>query len=438
MNLQGLLQEESAGRLPVPGEQPIASRMQDLEMILNVVRKVGTSLVLSDVLDLVLDEAIRITKSDRGFLMLADGNRKLEFVTGRNAGGESILADGFHVSSSVLDDVFTTGESLCVEDALNDGRFDRRQSVLDLELKTIICSPLRTQEETIGVIYVDSRCIQAVEKTDILSLFEILTGQAAIAIKNARLYQDLKSTYEDLKHANEQIIKSERMALKGEIAGEISHELRNIVAIMLAQLEQLSRKLKTMTPGELKDSVEKTMAGARRIEKFSHSLLTGRRAPGTHQPVDPNVLCRDFVEFIRVLPKFKFNSLTLLLGEDVPEIMTDVDQVQQVLLNLVNNSIDAYPQAALTLRTEYDIIDNAVRISVMDDGPGIDEVVRNKLFHENITTKPDGHGYGLPICRQIVEHHGGRIRLETQKNHGATFILTFPARNSSAVELKFP
>jgi len=146
MNLQGLLQEESAGRLPVPGEQPIASRMQDLEMILNVVRKVGTSLVLSDVLDLVLDEAIRITKSERGFLMLADGNRKLEFVTGRNAGGESILADGFHVSSSVLDDVFTTGESLCVEDALNDGRFDRRQSVLDLELKTIICSPLRTQE----------------------------------------------------------------------------------------------------------------------------------------------------------------------------------------------------------------------------------------------------------------------------------------------------
>lgn len=430
MNLQDLLHDDLAGPAQ-SGDKPFASRMQDLEMILNVVRKVSTSLVLTDVLDLVLDEAIRITRAERGFLMLADKDRKLEYVTGRSAEGENIHADKFQVSSSVPDDVFTTGESLCVEDALNDGRFERRQSVLDLELKTIICSPLRTPEETIGVIYVDSRSIQAVEKADILYLFEILAGQAAIAIKNARLYQDLKSTYEDLKHANEQIIKSERMALKGEIAGEISHELRNIVAVVLFQLERLSRRLNNMTREELKDCVEKTIAGARQIERFSHSLLTGRRAAGTFHRVDPNAVCRDFVAFIKVLPKFKNNALSLVLGDEVPEIELDVDQIQQVLLNLVNNAIDAFPRAALSLRTEYDIVDNAVRISVQDDGPGIDEVVRNKLFHENITTKPDGHGYGLPICRQIVEHHGGTIRLETQKNCGAKFIMTFPVRHSA-------
>ena len=428
MNIDDLLQEESAGQSLATEEKASASRTRDLEMILNVVRKVNTSLVLSDVLELVLDEAIRITKAERGFLMLADMDRKLEFVTGRTSTGESIRAENFQVSSTVLDDVFTTGESLLVEDALNDGRFELRQSVLELELKTIICSPLRTPEETIGVIYVDSKRIQAVEKADILYLFEILAGQAATAIKNARLYQDLKSTYDDLKHANEQIIKSERMAMKGEIAGEVSHELRNIVAVVLLQLEQLSRKLDRISPEELKKTVEKTIAGARRIERFSHSLMTGRRSAGALHSTDPNLMCREFLDFIRVLPKFKNNGLSLVLGEDLPMIQMDLDQIQQVLLNLVNNAVEAFAQATIILQTEHDLIENVVRISVQDNGPGIDEEVRNKLFHENITTKVDGHGYGLPVCRQIVELHGGTIRLETRKNGGAKFIMTFPVR----------
>ncbi len=437
MNLDDLLQEEVAGQAHAAQEKPSESRTRDLEMILNVVRKVNTSLELSAVLELVLDEAIRITKSDRGFLMLADRERKLEFVTGRTAMGKCIDAESFQVSSSILDDVYTTGESLCVEDALNDGRFERRQSVLELELQTIICSPLRTPEETIGVIYVDSKCIRAVEKADILSLFEILAGQAATAIKNARLYQDLKNTYEDLKHANEQIIKSERMAMKGEIAGEVSHELRNIVSVVLLQLERLSHKLDRISAEELKSTVEKTIAGARRIERFSHSLMTGRRAAGALLPTDPNLICREFLDFIRVLPKFKNNGLSLVLAEDVPMIQMDVDQVQQVLLNLVNNAVEAFAHAAIILQTEYDVIDNVVRISVRDNGPGIDEEVRNKLFHENITTKVDGHGYGLPVCRQIIELHGGTIRLETRKNDGAKFILTFPVRRASATEAGF-
>ena len=162
--------------------------------------------------------------------------------------------------------------------------------------------------------------------------------------------------------------------------------------------------------------------------------MTGRRATGTLLPADPNLICRDFLDFIRVLPKFKNNRLSLVLGEDVPKIEMDVDQIQQILLNLVNNAVEASPQVALTLQTEYDLFDNVVHISVEDNGPGIDEAVRNKLFHENITTKVDGHGYGLPVCRQIVEHHGGTIRLETQKNCGAKFTLTFPVRRTSATE----
>ena len=130
----------------------------------------------------------------------------LEFAVARNNKGENIAAENFHVSSTVREDAFETGESLCIESALSDTRFERRQSIIDLALQTIICSPLRTQDEKLGVLYVDSRYIQAVRKADILYRFEILAGHAAIAIKNARLYAELKQTIEDLKQANLHII----------------------------------------------------------------------------------------------------------------------------------------------------------------------------------------------------------------------------------------
>ncbi|MBI3364267.1 MAG: GAF domain-containing protein [Ignavibacteriae bacterium] len=94
---------------------------------------------------------------------------------------------------------------------------------MDLALQTILCAPLKTHDASIGVIYVDSRYIQAINRAEILRLFEILAGQAAIAIHNARLYEDLKRTYEELKEANEHIIASERMVLRGEMAAEVSH-----------------------------------------------------------------------------------------------------------------------------------------------------------------------------------------------------------------------
>jgi signal transduction histidine kinase len=407
------------------------ARVQELGSILNVVRKLNTSLVISEVLELVLDEAIRITHADRGFLMLADGDRRLEFAVGRAAGGAPIQAESFQVSSSVLDDVFASGESLCIEHALSDERFERRQSIMDLELQTILCSPLRTPEETIGVIYVDSKCIHTVETADTLSLFEILAGQAAIAIKNARLYNDLKTAYDDLRHANEQIIKVERMAMKGEIAGQVSHELKNLVAVVLLQIHLMRERLGKVPAEETGRMMEKAGEAVEKIRVFSMNLLTQSRATEKLVPSDPNRIVGDFFAFIKVLPKFKRLRLTLELAEGLPAVALDTDQIQQVLLNLVNNAVEAAPDTAIEFRTLLDS-EGQVRVIVQDHGPGIEEAVLAKLLKEKITTKPDGHGYGLPVCRQIVEHHGGRLEVASRLHEGAAFSMVLPPAAASA------
>jgi hypothetical protein len=377
-------------------------------------------------LELVIDEAIRIAKAQRGFLMLAGENGKLEFAVGRDAQGQTIKAESFQISSSVLEDVFSTGETLCIENALNDERFEQRKSIMNLELQTIICSSLHTREEKIGVIYVDSKFIQAVDREKIVSLFEILAGQAAIAIKNARLYDNLKRTYEELKKANEYIIQSERMAMKGELAAEVSHELKNLVAVVLLNLDLMHRKAGIVSSEEIKSLVEKTIAGARKIEGFSKSLLTRKRASSKLLPGSLNKITADFVEFLRFLPKFKKNSITAVLGDEIPPVNLDVDQIQQVLLNLVNNSVEAKATAAIELRTESAPDGKTVRLTVKDDGPGIDEEILDRLFTEKVTTKADGHGYGLPICKQIIEGHGGSIEVRSEKGLGVTFVLSFP------------
>lgn len=427
MNLDDLVQHHGEEHLVhVRENEPDKTRARDLETILAIVRKINTSLVLSDVLQLVVDEAIRIAKAERGFLMLADRERGLRYVVGRTAEGTTIEARSFQVSSTVLQDVFETGESLCIENALNDERFERRQSIMDLELQTIMCTPLRTDEETIGVVYVDSKYIQAVDTAYILSLFEILAGQAAIAIKNTRLYEELKTAYTDLRDVNAQLVKFERLATRGEMASEVSHELKNLVAIVMLQLDVMKRRFDKLSPEAMRDMLDKTVAAARRIAGFSENLLSQAHASGNMSLASPNNLVNTFLDFIRALPKFKRNQITMRLDDNVPSLVMDGEQVQQVLLNLMNNAVEALPDVAIEISTAYDASAKVVSLCVKDNGPGIDENVRKKLFQEKITTKPTGHGYGLRICRQILENHGGTIRIESAPNAGATFILTFP------------
>ena len=419
-----LTPKTSEGRQSAP-LQGIEDR--NLETILTVVRKINTSLVLSDVLALVLDEAIRIASAERGFLMLANADHHLEFVMGRTVEGTSIDAANFRVSSTVLNDVYSTGESLCIESALRDARFERKESVMDLELQTILCSPLRTIDETIGVIYVDSKFIQPVDREEILNLFEILAGQAAIAIKNARLYENLHKAYHDLSEANDQIVKFERMATKGELIAEVSHELKNMLSIVLMSHELIRRQFVRLSDEKGQDLIARATKSAEKIAAFAEALQSREHAKGNMTLKDPNVVIANFVEFVRVLPRFRGCTITILRGEGIPEVALDVDQIQQVLLNLLMNAIQARHDATIVLASSYSAQDHSVAISVSDNGPGIEDAVLQRLFKEKVTTKPDGHGYGLRVCDQVLAHHGGSIAIQSRLHEGTTFTLTLPA-----------
>lgn len=417
---------DSMRKTPRAPAQVNVQRVQDLEMIMDITQRINTSLVVSDVLSLVINHAIRITHAERGFLMLADKEGVLRYVVGHDRNGKMITPDSFQVSDSILDDVFRTGESICIEDALHDERFEERQSIIDLELETIMCAPLKTNAEIIGVIYVDSKFIQAVNRDEVLHLFEILAGQAATAIQNAKLFEDLRSTYEELREANEHIIRSERLALRGEMAAEVSHELNNILTIAMSQAAALGLFIRQADRGNSERYLADLTGCIKRIGTFSENLLVRSSLKSELYPEQLNTLIANFASFVRSLKKFRNGTIVLDLEEGMPEVNVDKDQIQQTLLNLVKNAIEAYTEATITIRTSYDAALNTVHLSVSDNGPGLTPEVKAKIFVQKITTKPDGHGFGLPVCRKIVENHRGTISAESTAGEGTLFTILLP------------
>jgi GAF domain-containing protein len=165
-----------------------SSKLKNLEVILDIVRIINHTLILEDVLDIVLRHSIKLTESDRGFIVLKNATGKLEYNVGLDSEGNPLPESLFNVSNTVVEDVFRTGQSKFIEAAQSDTNYDPSKSILRLDLQTILCSPLITDDKKIGVIYVDSKHLHKVKIKEITDTFEILAGQAATAIRNAQLY----------------------------------------------------------------------------------------------------------------------------------------------------------------------------------------------------------------------------------------------------------
>ncbi|HTR81217.1 MAG TPA: GAF domain-containing sensor histidine kinase [Bacteroidota bacterium] len=402
-------------------------QVQELKRILTVVKSINNSLVFDEVLRLVVDNAIDVAKAERGFLLLADNDGKLQFNLARNSSGESINPDDALISRTIAEDVYQTGESVFIENALANDRCDTSQSIVSLSLQTILCSPLTIKSEKIGVIYVDSRSILAVSKDDIIDLFEILAGQAAIAIKNAQLYEKLRGAYNDLEDANEQVMKFERMASRGEMAAEVSHELKNSLSVVMLQLQSLQNFWGRCSAEERSKKLAGAIDSLKKTILFTSGLIETSAFKTNKYPGSLNEAIRNFIKFLKILPRFRSPVLITTLDDSAPDCLFDQQQLQQVLLNLVTNAVESYSEATIEIRTVYFPEQSEIRISVIDNGPGIIEEVRKKIFTQKITTKVDGHGYGLPICKKIVDNHGGRISVESTIGQGTSFHITFPA-----------
>jgi len=160
-----------------------------LAMLLDISKAINSILHLDELLKMVMDMVIKVTRAERGFLLLIDEQGQLQVETAYNLEGEKLRRDDFKVSKSIIDEVVKKGKSIWVTDVGRDEALQDRSSILELDLKSVMCVPLRVKGRPIGVIYVDSQSVTESFSQEDLVLFETLANHASISIQNAKLYR---------------------------------------------------------------------------------------------------------------------------------------------------------------------------------------------------------------------------------------------------------
>ncbi|MDX9857243.1 MAG: ATP-binding protein [candidate division Zixibacteria bacterium] len=233
------------------------------------------------------------------------------------------------------------------------------------------------------------------------------------------------------------VILSEKLVARGEMAASVAHELNNYLSIISNNAELLGMNLTNERYEKAKFNSKSIVENVFKIKRFVDSLMDFSKPEPEYISYDVRHLIDDLLFSLRIQPRFKTVHFTLDLADDLPNVEIDVGQIQQVLMNLLNNAVDAIDQRTneesdkdfkreIGIEAKYRRSHETVSVKVTDNGVGMSEETVSKIFTLHFTTKKGGHGLGLYNCKKIVEGHGGELVASSTPGKGTMFQLILP------------
>jgi GAF domain-containing protein len=305
-------------------------------------------------------------------------------------------------------------------------------------VRSALLVPILFEDSLLGVLSLVGQEPFRVEADD-QDLLDSFVAQAAIALRNARLFEDRRVAHEQLAQSQAQLVQIERLRALGEMAAGVAHDFNNLLAVILGRAQLLLGRIRDPEVVRGLEAVSQAaLDGAqtvRRIQEFTRTRTTRPLVP-----LDLRVLLDELVELSR--PRWQDEAQSrgihyeVRLDRDhVPLVAGRPEELRELFMNLLTNALEAMPaggQCVFRLTSEG----AHVVVTVQDTGCGMSEETRRRVFEPFFTTKgPKGTGLGLAVTWGIVTRHGGTIDVESKLGGGTTFTLRLPvSRDIPAAE----
>ena len=229
------------------------------------------------------------------------------------------------------------------------------------------------------------------------------------------------------KQLEARLLKSERFAAIGELAGMIGHDLRNPLTGIKNAVYYIEKKGASISPDRAKEMFRIIENCINHSNNIINDLLDYSREIRLKLQVNsPRSLLNEALQRIQIPDRIK----VLNLVHDEPKIVVDPDKILRVFINLIKNAVDAMPTNG-TITIDSKETNGKLQIRFADTGTGIPDDIMPKLFTPLFTTKAQGMGFGLAICKRVIEEHGGKITVETAVGKGSVFKITLPIEGIS-------
>lgn len=271
------------------------------------------------------------------------------------------------------------------------------------------------------------RLLQAVEQQQQV-IDRLLAAERQFS---AALEAKVEERTAELKAAQARLIQSEKLAVIGQLASSLAHELNNPLQAIQSGLGLLISEVKRGNTPQVLTDLDIIQSELERIQTLFRQMLDFYRPVSYEcQPLDLNAICAAVQVLMRKRLQDAHVSLHLDLSSPLPSPCGDSNQIKQVLLNLLLNAVEAMPAQGGNITLSTTSNNGQVSIRVIDDGIGITEKLRARLFEPLFTTKTRGLGLGLAISQEIIQRHGGEIQAESNPEMGTVFTVSLPVREN--------
>lgn len=395
----------------------------------------------------IMNVVLESSGAQHGYLIMEEGGSLIVCAEGHIGEKELVrtpdqkFEDFRDICHAIVRYVHRTKEMVLLENASEKGEFKDNPEVQEMKLKSVLCLPVIKQNKLIGILYLENRLTDSVFTADRIELTKLFTYEAAISLDNVRLVEKMRlaeaalqkhrehleemveERTRQLRKIQEDLLVAERLAVLGQLAGSISHEIRNPLNVISSSAYLLRMKLETKEKKVL-EYIERIEGEVRNSTAVIESLLSlsGMK--------EPKIERHDLIGvFNHVLSAYQMPE-TVKVVKDIPEeaifVNVDKEQLCMAFHNIIKNAVEAMnAKGELTLKISKENNTRA-RILFTDTGPGIAPENVEKVFQPLFTTKARGMGFGLSICKMIVDKQKGSIAVISQLGKGATVAITLP------------